>query len=385
MKNLERIHHNGHISRNLKQHITLMNKKIIQITILVWFQAFLACTNADEVQYVSWDAPNASTPDGYEDISVCYSSDSVSILNFESHEAYQQALRELYNLGSDDERMQWMHDSYPGFVSIRDLYEKAGADAAEADLWTVEQYDSFRSEYSSLYFPLLEEDAGFYIPIKDETTSYLANRDCRVVIGGEEIDLKDIHGYQDLQETGRAYYSVPEAIPMATEVPFEITGPSMNSVGPEYDSGWTEYGKLKVKLKARRILKKYEVSYGFYGGQSLFHTEFCFRKKVSVLGWINFKSESSLTGKVTIPRFTIMNLNSSKKGTSSHDEDYQYPIYISTENGFRYYRYYEAPCEATVIFEGMTLNYSWSMPGIVCKRATSYATFPIIPSNLNDQ
>lgn len=361
-----------------------MKSKIVYISTIILLQAFLACNNTDEALCILEDQ-KVSYLEETMDSSICHSYDSLSTLSFGSYSEYQNVTCQLRNLGSNDERKQWMRDSYPGFVSIHDIYEQAGEEASTTDLVTEEQFNSFRCKYSCLYFPMVEEDAGFYIPIKDDAIAFLANRDCKIIIGNEEITVKDIHNYFDLQLTGRAFYELPSAMSVASEIPFEITGYDMKSVGPEYDSGWTEYKKegtyhVKVKLKARRLLKKFELSYATYGSKSFFHTEFCFRKK-SPFGWLNYKDSSAISGEVLIPLFGTLILGSSENGMSSHDKEYLYPIHISSDANFKYYRYYEASCKTSVSFKDMSLNYSWTMQGLVCKRAANTNVFPIIPSN----
>lgn len=344
-----------------------MSKKIAYIAIGVISQVLSACSNTEDAPYLqqTHDASDKLTRS-----SVDFSSDSVSTLYFNSPEEYEHALSHIRSLDSDMEKSQWMHDTYPEFTSIHDVYELAGEEAAVADLETEEQFNSFMDKYSCLFFPLEEEDAGFYIPIKDTDLSYLANLNCIIIIGDNVIDLKDINDYSDLQECGRAFYELPSPMTLASEESFRITGRSMNSVGPEYDSDWKVYDKekRKVKLKARRLLKEKKLSPDVAFSESYFHTEFCFRKKTWI-GWINYSCKSAINGVVNIPGYSKLYLNSNSSGTSSHDKEYPYPIHISNDANYRYYRYYAAPCEVVVNFDDIStpLQYSWTMTGIVFK------------------
>lgn len=360
-----------------------MNKQIAYIAICLIAQILSACSNTDDAPCIP-QTHNASYTDALTRSSLDLSYDSIPTLYFDSYEEYAETLYYIRSLDTDMEKRQWVHNKYPGFVSIHDVYEQAGEEAAMCDLETEDQFNSFCNKYSCLFFPLEEEDAGFYVPIKDEGASYLANINCRVIIGDNIINLRDIHNYSDLQECGRAFYELPVPMTLASEESFALRSAGMNSVGPEYDSGWKEYGKRKVKLKARRLLKQIEPTPGFLASESYFHTEFCFRKK-TWLGWINYSCKTEITGEVIIPYFYILPLKSSESGTSSHDKNYPYPIHISQDQTNIYYRYYEAPCKATVNFKDIDtpLNYSWTMTGIVCKIPLSDNYRPTIyPSNL---
>lgn len=354
-----------------------MSKKIAYLVIGVIAQIFSACSNTDDAPLLpqthdASDELTRSTEDFF--------GDSISILYFNSYDEYEQAMSHIRSLDSDVEKSEWMHITYPGFTSIHDIYEQAGEEAAVSDLETEVQFNSFMDKYACLFFPLEEEDAGFYIPMKDTDLSYLANLNCRIAIGDNVIDLKDIHDYSDLQECGRAFYEQPGIMTLSSEESFYIKNPSMSSVGPEYDSGWQEYGKRKVKLKARRLLKEKVLSPLLKFSESYFHTEFCFRKK-TFLGWSNYKCKSEITGEVIIPGYGKLILDSNASGTSSHDEEYYYPIHISNDDNFRYYRYLEAPCKATVKFNDISdpLNYSWVMTGIVFKTPLNGVLPEVVP------
>ena len=55
---------------------------------------------------------------------------------------------------------QWMHVHYPMFRSIKAVYEDAMVEADEIGD-SESDFDTFMDKYSSLYFPLYKEDAGF--------------------------------------------------------------------------------------------------------------------------------------------------------------------------------------------------------------------------------
>lgn len=356
-----------------------MYKLTIYTTIFVLVFSLLACDNSIEPE-VTFEKYSDANINNVKDIET---KDSVPILRFGSFEMYEKTLEKLRSMESNEEITKWVHDTYPDFISIQDIYREAGEELSESELDTEERFNAFKNKYASLYFPMIGEDAGFYIPIVDEIVSYLANQDCKIIIANKEVDLKDIHNYVDLQRIGRAYYEKQKSIKSGSEIEFYINGFDMNSVGPEYDSGWSEYNnpKRKVKLKARRRFSRIDnqpIS------ESLFHTEFCFRKK-TIFGWTNYSCKSTITGTVIIPGFSYnLTLNSNHSGTSSHDKEYPYPIHISNDGIYWYHRFYEAPCQATVVFKDIStpINYSWTMAGLVCRTPFSSGHFPIVPSNL---
>lgn len=302
-----------------------------------------------------------------------------NILTFKSQAAFNEALQMLKTMETEQEKLKWIHEAFPNFISMQDVYEQAGLEMAEMSSDTKEAYMSFMQKFDGLYFPLVEEDAGFYVPMKDLDLAYLANSKGKVIIGDAEVDLRDISDYETLKNLDRAYYENEKPMTRAAETEFFITSPDMNSVGPEYDSGWRQYGKRKIKLKARRRFTEIQVSPGFKGSKSWFHTEFCFRKK-TIVGWVNYRCTSNITGTVTIPGYPQkLILNATQSGTSSHDKDYVYPIHIVKSGNVWYNSFHAAPCTATVAFKDISqpVVFNWTMPGIYCK-STSPA--PVLPS-----
>lgn len=357
-----------------------MKKSLIYTSILVMVIGLMACANADEPEM---ELEKSS-------IEQCLATqveegiDAAPILSFDSYEAYKRTLDKLRSMDTDEARSEWVHATYPEFTSIEDIYQKAGDEMAKIELETVESFNEFRHKYASLYFPMVDEDAGFYIPITDDVASFLANQDCKIIISNKVISLKDIYNYVDLQHTGRAYYDIEKTMNSKSEITFNVGNPSLDPVGPEYDSGWREYDhKRRVKLKARRRFKEIQMSQNFPGSLSVFHTEFCFRKK-TIIGWINYSCQSTISGSVAIPipgYSTYLPLGSSHSGTSSHDKEYEYPIHIYSQGAYWYYRFYEAPCQAIVNFNDINtpLNYSWTMPALVAQTSNSSGHVPIIP------
>lgn len=288
-----------------------------------------------------------------------------NILTFESEVDFQKAVDEISSFDTDEEKLQWVKTKFPEFSSIQTLYWEAMQEMAEINAEDKEICERFQSKYSSLYFPLYEEDGGFYIPMKDLDAAFLVNENCGVIIAGKINNLKDIWDYDTLMKLGRSYYAVDSPMATATMGSFSLNNTSQNSVGPEYDSDWKEYGSKKVKLKARRVFKTYEVAHGFNGSESLLHLEFCFRKK-TWFGWGNVKRESEINFSTTLPTNIPLTFNKKHNGNSSHDSEFRYPVKITSDASKVYYTFAEVVCHATVDFEGIAelLQYTWTMPGI---------------------
>lgn len=353
-----------------------MKKSLIYTSILVMVIGLMACANADEPEMEL----EKSSIEQYLAVQVEEGKDTAPILSFDSYDVYRRTLDKLRSMDTDEARSEWMHATYPEFTSIEDIYQKAGEELAKIELETVESFNEFRHKYASLYFPMVDEDAGFYIPITDDVASFLANRDCKIIISNKEISLKDIYNYVDLQQTGRAYYDIEKTMNSKSEITFNVGNPSLDPIGPQYDSGWNQYGKRKVKLKARRRFTEYKVSPNFYGSHSWLHTEFCFRKK-TIIGWINYSCKSTIAGTIAVPGRPVYSFSISHSQVSSHDDDHPLPIHISSDNTHWYYRYYETSFQATIDFKDINtaLVYSWTLPALVAETPISSSHLPITP------
>lgn len=305
-------------------------------------------------------------------------SSEYSILTFDDFESYQTALINIEKLETEEEKEDWVEKTYPSFKSIHDIYMDAMNEMAETDeSFGESEYNAFKIKYENLYFPEIDEDLGFYIPLKNSDVSYLANSDCKVVIGIDTIALRDIYNYQELIELGRAYYSNDIPMPLADMISFNINNYDQNSVGPEYDSGWKQYGNRKVKLKARRVFKKGNLAPGVgnstaYICNTLMHLEFCFRKKRWV-GWINYSCKTEINFSATVPP---IGYTGSKSGTSSHDWEFPYPIQITQNTQNWYYTFPPTDCKALVDYADLAdvLEFNWTMAGLQSAWSKTNAT-----------
>ena len=212
-----------------------MTKLILPV---VAFSALMlsSCGNDSDVQ----NAVQAETATRSFDVN------GTKVLEFASQSDFDSAVTQLSLLENSAKKSEWMHVHYPMFRSIKDVYEDAMVEADEIGD-SESDFDTFMDKYSSLYFPLYKEDAGFYVPIKDENVAYFANANCEVRIAGKTITLRDINDYQTLMDLGVAYYTNPKPKRLMVAenndvITFKIDrGLMVNSVegaaGKEYDSG----------------------------------------------------------------------------------------------------------------------------------------------------
>ncbi len=334
-------------------------KRIIYYTMLLAGIVLSSCTSVEEPQLLQTTGNSISS-------ATRSAEDEGSVLSFENEDAFEAALNMIASFDSDEEKAAWVKSQFPTFKSIQDIYWDAMEEMEESDINNEKEYESFKNKYADLFFPMVMEDYGFYIPMQNLDAAFLANRNCEVKVGEEVRNLKDIDTYDLLAENGRAYYSIEAPMTVATMGSFQLNSKSMNSVGPEYDSGWRVYGNRKVKLKARRKFNEYNPLPNVSGSKSLLHLEFCFRKK-TWLGWANYKCRSIIDFKANIPGLGwTKTFSFTHKSRSSHDSELEYPIKISNDASYTYFTFGEAPCEASINFKDISsiLKFSWTMPGI---------------------
>lgn len=334
-----------------------------------------ACSNVEEP--ISGGLTNTSLTRSGQAVSL-----GDSMLSFNSQDDFQATVTHLESLSSVEDKMNWIKENYPNFKSIQSLYWDAMAEMGKMENVDTDKYEAFQQKYLGLYFPKYLEDAGFYVPMVNLDAAFLVNKECNVEIAGTVINLRDIEDYSKLIELGRAYYSNESPTPISDLASFNLNSTSMKSVGPEYDSGWKTYDKRKVKLKARRRFTSYSPTPVIKGSKSLFHLEFCFRKK-TWLGWVNYSSTSTIVFKANIPGLGWTNdLSFSHNGSSSHDSEFEYPIKITSDASHTYYTFGEAPCVAQITFRDVSsqLNYSWNMPGCQCVTPRTSSPVLILPS-----
>lgn len=135
-------------------------------------------------------------------------SEDNNLLAFENEIDFQRAIDMVASFDTDEEKLQWVEKRFPEFSSIQSLYWEAMHEMGDIDAEDKDVAERFLSKYSALYFPLYEEDGGFYIPMKNLDAAFLVNENCEVRVAGEVRNLRDIWSYDTLMELGRAYYSL---------------------------------------------------------------------------------------------------------------------------------------------------------------------------------
>lgn len=282
-----------------------------------------------------------------------------NMLSFDSEASFHQAVATLKSIDSWEEKEAWVKLNFGNFESMQSVYEAAANEAESLDD-TKEEYMKFKNKYSSLYFPMYEEDYGYYIPLKDLETAFLVNKDGDVCIAGNVVNKKDLSSYQELMYLGRAYYS--NGINLVAEVATELKDGVV--IGEKYESGWHKENGKKINFKARRLMRD---------GALKLHIEVSFRKK-TWLGWTNYKSHTKLTGEIQLYTDSgilaqTLPLSHESDHASSHDS-YTGPLAmgigskVPSGNAYKqYYRVYKVLGTASVEYRGMPTvqKYSWSM------------------------
>lgn len=282
-----------------------------------------------------------------------------NMLSFDSEASFQQAVETLKSIDSWEAKEAWVKANYGHFCSMQSVYDTAMAEAENLGE-TEEEYAQFKNKYSTLYFPMYEEDYGYYIPMKDLNVASLVNENGEVCIAGKVVNKKDITSYNELMYLDRAYYS--NGISLIADAATELKDGAV--VGERYESGWHKENGKKINFKARRLMRD---------GALKLHIEISFRKK-TWLGWTNYKSHTKLTGEIklynksSVVTQTLPLLHESDHA-SSHDS-YTGPLAMGfgdkTPSGNAYkqgYEVYKLVGTASVEYRGMPTiqRYSWQM------------------------
>lgn len=325
-------------------------EKSFFILALISAMAFSSCSNDCDIENTLTNVTGTRT----------LSLDVSTPVEFANETEFKSAIEQISKLDNSEKKLAWVHAHYPTLHSIMDIYYDALTEAdkigdSESD------FNQFMDKYSSLYFPLYKEDAGFYVPIQDENVAYLANSKCEVKIGGQVVSLRDVFDYQTLMDMGVAYYTNTSSKRLKAVSSSDVDilrnyEKDMNSVGTEYDSDWRMYEGRKVKLKARRRVSS---------NVSKLHFEFCFRKK-KPRGWVNYSSESTFNGKVnlaTTDRKLTLAVNKKIDGRSSHDYEIECNVHLDQTTLIFLY----LDCSMTVQFRGIgDINFNWGMKAVAC-------------------
>lgn len=240
------------------------------------------------------------------------------VLKFKDENAFIKEMQKIEAL-SDEERSKYIA-RYQGFISIDSVYNQAMREADSLEFDTPEEYFSYKSKYEKyLYFPEYGEDFGAYLPYKEKEIASISNKDGIYLVGNTIYQENRISAYEELQETGNAYYDDTlnrntEAVLSDQENIISLRGANdfdfyngkdrkIDKVGGRdntltngFDSGWFKGGKKnkrKLRLKLNFIYKtdsKRNLALEW-------HTEVSFRKK-TIFGWANYSSETRLNGNI---------------------------------------------------------------------------------------
>nr|WP_297166252.1 DUF4848 domain-containing protein [uncultured Dysgonomonas sp.] len=285
------------------------------------------------------------------------------VLQFEDQDAFNN-IADTLNKMSLDEKLQW-NKEYEEIYSIVQEYNKAMVEA-ESYYERAGGYEEFKAKYPNLYFPEEGEDFGAYIPFKDETLAFCANKNGRYMIGDEIKSLDRVETYNDLIESGRAdieeeptqtvdlqnTFSQNKEIQTRTiaglkgQSPDDLKKLNQNcyafNIEPgtwwfdktmigndryRHSTGWRQYGDRKIKVNFDRSSKRNYWALVLTGGFDVeWHYEVSFRKKGFLGRWYNYSSET--TTNISIQYFNpdgsgsnvTQKMGKTISGWSSHDQ-----------------------------------------------------------------
>lgn len=241
-----------------------------------------------------------------------------NILQFKSESEFEDFLNELSSLEDDARKYSLVEARYGEFYSLKKVYDTAMLAAGDLDE-SEESFMEYKNSFSPyLYFSEYADDCGAYLPVKNKNVAFLLNANGEVIISGIRICKNDVTSYADLQEAGVAMYEREEEPTMTrgwspSYISHSIYAftESSNNVGMEYDSGWWQEGKRKVRMKCGRKVEGSQLQ-----PVMKLHIEISFRKK-TWLGWANYVSETTTTG--TFTGGYSGSINFYKNADSSHD------------------------------------------------------------------
>lgn len=288
-------------------------KKVLLLVPLITFA--VSCTNmsSEEAQGMEdlGETRSASKLDAWKTGSL------INILQFKNESEYEDVLKELSLLDSDFSKDSLVEKRFGSFYSLKKIYDSAMQAAALLDE-SQKAYMEYKESFDKyLYFSNYKDDCGAYLPVKNKNAAYLLNAYGEVIISGEKVCKNNVKTYTDLQETGDAMYDVDEPTATRGWSPSYIShseyafSESSNNVGMEYDSGWWQENKRKVRVKCGRKVEGSQLQ-----PVMKLHVEVSFRKK-TWLGWANYVSETTTTG--TFTSGYNGSINFYKNADSSHD------------------------------------------------------------------
>lgn len=195
---------------------------------------------------------------------------SDGILSFDSEADFMKAVEALRN-NEPGAATSTRSASSEEFISIYDEFKRA---MAEADDYYQREggYEEFKIKFPNLYYPEYGEDYAAFLPVSDESVAKLLNQQGKVIIAGNEKDMRDVSSYEKIQELG---LDMPEK-DAVNEDPTTRAFTDMKYLGTE------EKDKMNDKRKAWITLRGIKDDKGGKIGR----VDLCFRKK-GVIGWYN--------------------------------------------------------------------------------------------------
>lgn len=217
------------------------------------------------------------------------------------------------------------------FMSAAEVFDMAMEEATNLD-FTQSQYKAFKLKYQKyLYFPEYGEDYGAYLPYGDATVASITNENGRYMVGNEIVQVQKITTYDQLQETGQAYYPKQQSFTQlqSTTQPKTVYAYKIALPGGFFDNklkiglndyefveDWKKVGDgKKIRITFGRILKPRSGNIP----KVYWHSEVSFRKKGFFGGWYNYKSTTTFKANIKYKDNTTQSFSMSASGVSSHD------------------------------------------------------------------
>lgn len=210
---------------------------------------------------------------------------SGGILSFDNEAAFWEAVEKVRNneisvalltrSTSEDDFLSLYREFDQAMEEADNFYQRAGG------------YEEFKQKFPNLYYPQYNDDYSAYLPVSDEAIAKLVNPQGKVIINGDERDMRDVFSYEKLQELGLA-------IPDETGTVSLRALPINNVIDPTipYYRALTEVkkditSKRKMWVTVRGIERNAPNNLPFTKIKEA-RIDVCFRKK-GALGWYNGK------------------------------------------------------------------------------------------------
>lgn len=120
------------------------------------------------------------------------------ILSFPNEVAFQNAVEKVRNNQVSLTPLTRSSNS----SDFESLYEEFVQAMKEAESYydRIGGYEEFKVKFPNLYYPEHGDDYSAYLPVSDEAIAKLTNKEGKVIIAGEERDMRDVFTYEKLEE-----------------------------------------------------------------------------------------------------------------------------------------------------------------------------------------